>query len=274
MSEPVDNHGKQKRYITPEVVMQSRFAEHAKPRWDIAVLCFRDSRGSEALVQALGATPLGYKVLWGMDEAVGERPFVHEATVGERRIGVVQRCLWGGPQAAILVEELAYLGVTYVIGFGAAGSIVPGLTKGTQIVASAGIVTDGTSRAYTTRDESAAEPALCATVQAIGEKSDIAITPVKIATVDAVYRETDAAVQSWLDKGAQAINMETTPFYAASAACGIKSVWLGHISDCLVDNTWDTWERPDSMTDRSIAITVGLVHHLTGQKQSRTKEAQ
>lgn len=247
--------------------MRSRFAEHTKPHWDIAVLCFRDSRGSEALARALGAVPLGYKVLWGMDEQMDERPFVHEADIGESRIGVVQRCLWGGPQAAILVEELAHLGVTHIIGFGAAGSIVPGLAKGTQIVASAGIVTDGTSRAYTDQDEILADPEMCTTVQAVGNEVGPDVVPVKIATVDAVYQETDAAVQSWLDKGAQAINMETTPLYAASRACGITSVWIGHISDCLVDNTWDTWERPDSMTDRSVEIAVGLVHHLTGQRR-------
>ncbi len=249
------------RYVTPEEVMRSRFTEHAKPDWDVAVLCFRASRGSEALVQRLHAIPKGYKTLWGMDES-SDRPFVYEAHIGGSRVGIVSRCMWGGPQAAILVEELACLGVTCVIGFGAAGSIVPDLAKGTQITATTGIVTDGTSRAYTEADEVGADPELYGALQSVEGNPGVDVIPVRVATVDAVYRETDADIQKWLGRGAQAINMETTPFYAASAACGVKSLWMGHISDCLANQEWDTWERPISMTEKSIEITVSLLESI------------
>ena len=251
------------RYITPEIIVKHRLAEHPQPHWDIAVLCFRGLLGSKAIVQRLNATPVEYKTLWGMDESA-DRPYVHETAVGETRICIVSRCVWGGPQAAILAEELAYLGVTRILGFGAAGSLVPDLPKGTQVVASTAIVTDGTSRAYTQASALPADVELYAALEAVVDKLGADVIPVKIATVDAVYRETEDAVRRWLGRGAQAINMETSPLYAASAACGVKSLWIGHISDSLLNREWDTWIRAESMTDISARLAAGLVERLSG----------
>ena len=253
------------RYITPKIIIKHRLAERPKPHWDIAVLCFRGPLGSEAIVQRLNATPVGYKTLWGMDEST-DLPYVHETEVGGTRICVVSRCVWGGPQAAILVEELAHLGVTRIVGFGAAGSLVPDLPKGTQVVASTAIATDGTSHAYTKAGELPVDVELYAALETAVDELDADVIPVKIATVDAVYRETEDAVRQWLSQGAQAINMETSPLYAASAACGVKSLWLGHISDSLLNKEWDTWMRAESITDISTRIAAGLVERLSDHR--------
>ena len=94
------------------------------------------------------------------------------------------------------------------------------------------------------------------------------IVPTVIATVDAIYQETDTAVQEWSDLGAQAINMETTPLYAASAACGVKSLWLGYISDCLLDKKWDDWwDLPASLDDDSADITIALLESLLDKRR-------
>ena len=71
-------------------------------------------------------------------------------------------------------------------------------------------------------------------------------------------------VRRWLDVGAQAINMETAPLYAAAAACHVRRVWVGHVSDTLslVSRRWDSWIRPDGMTDLTVALTVGLLETL------------
>jgi purine-nucleoside phosphorylase len=63
--------------------------------------------------------------------------------------------------------------------------------------------------------------------------------------------------------GAQAINMETTPLYAASNSCGVKSLWLGFISDCLFGDSWDSWhDRPISTTEQIAETTAALVESL------------
>jgi uridine phosphorylase len=254
------------RYITPDALMQLRFGERARPRWDLGILCFRGPGGCETLVKKLGAVPVREKTLYGIEEAI-DRSDVHEIEMGEHRIIVVSRCLWGGPQTAILVEELACLGVRIVLGFGVAGSLVTDLPKGQQVMATTGVVTDGTSRAYTRLDEVSADTGLATALQAAAARLGIDVQPVTVATVDALYRETPDDVRSWLDRGARAINMETAPLYAAAAACEMRSLWLGHISDSLSldSQQWDSWHRPAVMTDVSVALTAGLLAEITAR---------
>ena len=251
------------RYITPDALLGLRFGAGPRPTWDTAILCFRGDTGGEALVRKLNARPVGTKVLYGLEES-RERPFVHEAALGGLRIVLVGRCLWGAPQTAILVEELAGLGIRTILGFGVAGSLVSELGKGTQIVAARGLVTDGTSRAYTSAADVGPDAGLAATLATTATALGVAMTPVTVATVDALYRETPAAVRRWLALGAEAINMETAPLYAASAVCGVRSLWLGHVSDTLSLEThaWESWQRPIAMTDVTVALTVGLLERL------------
>jgi uridine phosphorylase len=54
----------------------------------------------------------------------------------------------GGPLASALVEELASIGVRWLVGLGCAGSIHPAVPRGVQFVVSSALATDGTSRAY------------------------------------------------------------------------------------------------------------------------------
>lgn len=239
-----------------------RFGAPPWPTWDIAVLSFRDSGGG-VLIDKLGARPVGGKTLYGLEETA-ERPFSYEVTLGGQRILLVQRCLWGGPQAAILVEELAGLGVRTIIGFGVAGSLVESLPKGTQIVGARGIVIDGTTRAYTTADTVDPDGALLAAVRATAERQGVPLAPVRLAGVDALYRETPDDVRRWLALGAEAINMETPTLYAAAATCGVRGVWLGHVSDTLwlTTQAWDSWQRPAAFTDATVALTVGLLESL------------
>ena len=249
------------RYITPEAIMRSRLGDNPRPRWDAAVLCFRSYEGSGLLIDAFDTEPLGYKVLWGMDEVPGY-PRVHEFSIGAVRVGVIARCLWGGPQTAILVEELAHLGVKYIVGIGAAGSIATDLPRGTQIVATSALTTDGTSRAYTDETEVHVAPDIYAAIQQAEREHPWHLRPVRVATIDAIYRETDVLIQSLAEQGAQVVNMEVTPLYAASAVCGVESVWIGHVSDCLVNSEWEPWENLEQMTIQSAEIGVDILHSV------------
>jgi hypothetical protein len=196
------------RYITPEAIMQSRFGDNPRPEWDAAVLCFRSHEGSRLIAEMMRAKPLGYKVLWGMDE-IPAYPLAHEFIVGKARVGLIARCLWGGPQTAIMVEELVHLGVKHLIGIGAAGSIAADLPRTTQIVATVALTTDG----------------------------------------------------------AETVNMEVAPFYAASAVCGVESVWIGHVSDCLANHAWEPWDNLEQMTAQSAQIGLDVLEELLCQER-------
>lgn len=69
------------RYIEPWAVIRNRLSDELIPKWEAAVLCFRDHKGSQELVRVFSAKPVGYKVLFGMQKSE-ECPYVYEATIG------------------------------------------------------------------------------------------------------------------------------------------------------------------------------------------------
>jgi purine-nucleoside phosphorylase len=61
--------------------------------------------------------------------------------------------------------------------------------------------------------------------------------------------------------------METAPLYAAAAACGVRSLWLGHVSDSLLDDgAWDSWHRPAACTDVTVELLVAFLGDLAGRR--------
>ena len=192
------------------------------------------------LADVLGARPADRRLLYGKEPADGE---VLEAEVAGRRVVVVKRCIWGGPQAAILTEELAALGVPVVVGWGACGGISPALARHENVIAAGALATDGTSGAYGC-GELAADAGLVAAARAAGEALGFQPACVTAATVDALYRETRELIGSLRDRGADVVNMETSPMYAAARAAGVRAVWIGHVSDRLNDDEWEDWYGP------------------------------
>ena len=254
-----------KRFITPEMVMTNRFLAYPRPQWDCAVVCFRDYQGSQILVNAFDARPLGYKAIYGMEECA-EFPIVYETEILGRRIGIVTRCNWGAPQAAIIVEELATLGVTSIIGYGAAGSIQRDLTRGTQLMVRSALCNDGTSQVYHKDATSVGGSVTLRTrAQVAAQRLGHPLIEVSAATVDALYRETDELVSQWQAAGAEIINMESGALYATSESCGIRSLWLGFVSDCLVEEGWQDWHvNLSEMAEITAAICLETVRDCVG----------
>jgi uridine phosphorylase len=262
------------RYITPEALMHGRFDINPRPQWKTAVLCFRDLEGSRQLVEGLGAIPLGYQVISGMVEFSGNPlPYAHELAIGEVKVGVIARCGGGGPQTAIVVEELAYIGVTTIIGIGAVGSLDPDVPKGSQVLAQTALLTDGTSKAYSEAAEIKANPLLCSLALSAGQSLLTKVLPVRTVTTDAIYRETEAEVRTWRARGGQAVNMETSALYAASEACGINSLWIGHVSDCLVAGEWEEWSDIADMTAMSARLGLEILTQMYGRAGRENGEA-
>lgn len=226
-------------YISAAKLVAGRLNGEKPPAWKLAVLSFRDRKGSDGLVRALDAYPLDHTVFYGQ-EAFAESPFVYEARLDGENIGVITRCIWGGPQAAILVEELACLGVTYLIGYGSAGAIDSSLQLGQQVVVSSAVASDGTSKAYHQTEKIAADLDLLRLVLESGRNIGCEMTPVTAITVDTFYRETEELVSTWRRQGTQIVNFEASPFYAVSRAFNVKSIWLSHVSDRLI-GAWESW---------------------------------
>lgn len=232
----------QDRYLNPELVMNNRFDNHLKPEWKIAILCFRDYVGCDVIIKAFNAKPIkGYKVFYGIDAGETHKQ-VFEAEIDGNKICIITRLSWGGPQAAILVEELSHLGTEYIIGYGVAGSIDKVLNKGDQVIGIESLITDGTSRCYVDgRVALFCNEELLNLTRDEAKILNIGIKEVVVANVDALYRETKELIREYQSKGAQVVNLETSALFAASEVCHVKSIWVGFISDSLVSDNWDGW---------------------------------
>jgi uridine phosphorylase len=242
------------RFISPEKILAERFRSSARPSYSKAMICFLAIGPCERIVAALNARPTEGKVLWGM-ESSEDKPFTFEADLGAERILIAIRCNWGGPQAAILVEEMACLGIKTILGLGAAGGLEATFGLGDQIVAAECPALDGTSKVYS-GDPSFPDPGLFRAAQAFGSK------PAGIATHDAFYREDDSMVAAWKNAGLQAVNMESAAFYASATSCGVAALWLGSISD-KIDGTSHTWAADRNlMTDETLRIAVKVLEQL------------
>lgn len=211
------------------------------PNWPAAFLVYRDYPSSQQVLQAFeNVRPVRYRMLYNMTQHEFA-PLVFEADIAGQTIVVVTRVVWGGPQTAIVVEELASIGVGFFLGYGTAGSIDKNLPQGSPVVADSALPTDGTTKAYGAQTIQQVDAKLVEAAIESSMETGCEMKPVCAATVDALYRETPELIDEFARQGAQIVNMETTPLYAVSAACGVQSLWCGYITDCLVDGRWDHW---------------------------------
>ncbi len=250
-----------RRYLTPAVCIANRLKSQETPKWPAALMVFRDKAGSgQVLDQLDNVQPIPHRMIYnscGPDLPDG---CVYRARIGGSEVLVLTRCVWGGPQAAILVEELACLGVGCIVGFGIAGSIDPTLRRGSLIAGAAALASDGTTRAYSREETILPDASLLEQAMALAGQEPLA--RVKVATVDALYRETHELIEGYKAQGAQVVNLETSPLYAAAKACGVRTVWLGYVTDLLLDGRWDDWYLPaGEAAGKVIRLCKGVLGH-------------
>ncbi|MBX3195471.1 MAG: hypothetical protein KF727_10320 [Microbacteriaceae bacterium] len=137
----------------------------------------------------------------------------------------------GCPVTALVVEELADLGVRTVLRIGTCGALQPDLKPGVMVVASAAVSGDGTSRAY----GAGADPAVAdidvvaALLQACEAEGVPHVTGV-VRSHDAFYLESPWArgdfrdrVQVWIDSGVLALENESSALFSVAALRGLSA---------------------------------------------------
>jgi len=250
---------RQTRFITPEHCLRNRLNGQEAPSWPLALLVFRDHLGSQAVLDAFD-DPRSYaqRLLYNLTDPALP-PTAFEVDIMGQTVLLMTRCVWGGPQTAILVEELACLGVPLILGCGAAGSIDPGLGRGAFVIAGDALPTDGISRAYGAGTRQVGDPDLAATVAAAMRRLDREPVTVTAAAVDALYRETPELIEEFRAQGGHVVNLETSSLYTVAAACGVRTVWFGFVTDCLVGEQWQDWYLDAS---DAASVTGQLCRHV------------
>ncbi|MGZ4359894.1 MAG: phosphorylase family protein [Gaiellaceae bacterium] len=146
----------------------------------------------------------------------------------------VQATGMGGPSAAIVVEELAQLGVRTLVRVGTCGSLRPGLEIGELVVPLAAFPADGTTR------ELAGEPhAPCADWELLhglvhaAKQRKLALHVGPIATSDLFYDPDEGQNERWARLGALAVEMECAALFTLAALRSLRAAAILIVTDEL-----------------------------------------
>jgi uridine phosphorylase len=168
--------------------------------------------------------------LWGY---TGETP--------EGRPLSIQSTGMGGPSAAIVLQELAELGVQRAIRVGTCGALDPELEHGQLVVASDALAEDGASRALGAGETAAPDPELTAR---LASGSSAGVAPSRIVTTDLFYEgDPDhggpprARAEAWRRRGAVAVEMEAATVFTLGTRLGVATGCVLVVSDTFDEGT-------------------------------------
>jgi len=194
-------------------------AHHLRPKTSYApdALLPGDPGRAMALAQKLLTEPKmsnHHRGLWGYSgETASGWPLSIQAT------GI------GAPSAAIVLEELAGLGVRRAIRVGTCGALDQALSLGDLICAKAALAEDGVSRALGANRLARPDAGLQAHLAANGAAGAL------IASTDLFYEVDPGARKRWLAAGARAVEMEAAALFALGARLGVAVACALVVSD-------------------------------------------
>jgi uridine phosphorylase len=151
--------------------------------------------------------------LWGYS---GETP--------EGRPLSIQSTGVGGPSAALVLQELAELGVRRAIRVGTCGALDEALGRGELLCAEAALPEDGTSVALGANGPIKPDTALLERLRRRAEA-------VTVASTDLFYEPDTSARERWIEGGARAVEMEAATLFTLGARLGVAMGCLLVVSD-------------------------------------------
>lgn len=150
---------------------------------------------------------------------------------------IITTCPVGGPNIAVLVEELAAFGVEEMMLWGYCGAIHRNIRIGDVIVARKALREEGTSYHYSPDSDDFLECNWPAGDRGISKRASLFLEG-DVWTCDALYRETREKVKRHEERGILAIDMETASFYAVCRSCGVRGIAFLVVSDTLYGGVW------------------------------------
>lgn len=184
---------------------------HLHPTTDLAerVLLPGDPGRALLLAQELLAEPKMFnhnRGLWG-----------YTGTAADGEPMTIQSTGMGGPSAAIVLEELADLGVTRAVRVGTCGALEPELRLGDLVVAAEVLAADGPWGERLTPPGSLAPE---------GRRG-------LVVTTDLFYDPDPERAVAWREAGALAVEMESAALFAVGARRGIEVATVLAVTDLV-----------------------------------------
>jgi uridine phosphorylase len=144
-------------------------------------------------------------------------------TASGRRLSI-QSTGMGGPSAAIVLQELAGLGVRRAVRIGTCGALDPELSLGDRLCAETALPEDGTSVALGASGAARPDPVLL-------ERLGVSTERATIATTDLFYEPDETARARWIEGGARAVEMEAATLFTLGERLGVAVGCLLTVSD-------------------------------------------
>ncbi len=176
----------------------------------------------------------------------------------------IQSTGMGGPSAAIVLEELADLGVRAAVRVGTCGALHRGLRLGDLVLAAEAIAADGTSRALGVDERVSADPALTGALAAAydghrpagnhGGRAQRVLRTGAVVSTDLFYEPDAERNPGWAGDGALAVEMECAALFAVAARRGLRASGVLAVSDCFGED--GTRERIDD--DELVAASEAM----------------
>jgi purine-nucleoside phosphorylase len=177
----------------------------------------------------------------------------------------VQASGMGCPSAAIVLEELAMLGVKRILRVGSCGGLQPDLKLGDLIIAISAVPADATARQLVsepvapTADWDLVHGAVHAAKE-LGQQ--VRVGPV--VSSDLFYNPDRSQYGRWSDRGILAVEMESSLLFTLGALRKVKAGCLLTVSDIVVDGEFvrisddEMRSAVKAMTDLALAtVTSG-----------------
>jgi DeoD family purine-nucleoside phosphorylase len=143
----------------------------------------------------------------------------------------IQATGMGGPSAAIVLEELADLGVTRAVRVGTCGALNGSLSLGDLIAVDEVLAADGTSRALGAADRVAPDASLARALAPHADASGLVVSS------DLFYDPDAEREDAWRAEGALAVEMEAAALFAVGARRGIAVGCVLAVSDLVASRT-------------------------------------
>jgi uridine phosphorylase len=170
-----------------------------------------------ALAQSLLQEPKMFnhnRGLWG-----------YTGTAEDGRPLTIQATGMGGPSAAIVLEELATLGLRRAVRIGTCGAVAGGLGLGELVCATEVLGADGTSRALGAPERQAPEPGMTAALRDRADHAGLVVSS------DLFYDGGERGAEAWARAGALAVEMEAAALLAVGARRDVAVACVLAVSD-------------------------------------------
>ena len=181
----------------------------------------------------------------------------------------VQASGMGCPSAAIVIEELAQLGVKQIIRVGTCGGLQPELAMGDLLIALSSTPADSTASHYVSGEPHAPTADFALVHEAVHQAKHLG-KPVRVGPIvssDIFYQPDPDLVRRWSERGILAIEMEAAVLFTLGALRKLQTGCMLIVSDLISEGEFvrisdeDMRAAVDEMTELALVTLTSSAGH-------------